>query len=526
MNANDIKMKRKDCPILEVGEDKLNVLPYIDGLVKFIKKCDTPMTISLQGEWGSGKTSFMNLILSKLNENNTEEEKIDYITVNVWEYAQLYEGSDIAKAVLGGMLSQLIPKSKAEAAFKSIMKGLGLFVLGAAEIAGSQNVATSLVGKIDKKNNIPTTQQLKKEIKEGIDKKDRVVVFIDDLDRLKPIEAVEVLETVKNFLDFENIIHVLAIDYNVIVNGVKEKYGNEFKEEKAHQYFEKIIQVPFKIPTQSYDMDSYIESLCMVKSDDLKDIKSIVKSSIGNNPRAIKRVMNILELTKLINSSKNSERLGITDKDLLVVICLQFCSNDIYDEMVKKPENWMETINRETEYNINNDFKNIFINLFEEDINKLKLLLELTKVTDYSNNAMFDTNKTYYVKIIVGDTDHILMFKHGNQLGKGIPALNYLIINTHLRTEYTKTLEECKDIIKESKGLKTQNPFIVFDYNGKVYEIMGKDLAVLNEITNIWHLENVICLSENDAELSQGIIIDEKLWTAYSEKSKRGNRTS
>lgn len=43
-------------------EDLFKITDYIGGLADFIQKCNTPMTISIQGSWGTGKTSIMNII--------------------------------------------------------------------------------------------------------------------------------------------------------------------------------------------------------------------------------------------------------------------------------------------------------------------------------------------------------------------------------------------------------------------------------------------------------------------------------
>jgi KAP family P-loop domain. len=60
---------------LEVGgSDDLDISAYHEAVVDFIKKTDTPMTIGVQGEWGSGKTSLLNQIWSKLEEYNQEHQ--------------------------------------------------------------------------------------------------------------------------------------------------------------------------------------------------------------------------------------------------------------------------------------------------------------------------------------------------------------------------------------------------------------------------------------------------------------------
>ena len=89
---------------------------------------------------------------------------------------------------------------------------------------------------------------------------DRIVIFIDDLDRLVPEKAIELLEVLKLFLDCEHCVFVLAIDYNVVVRGAKSKYGKDLDDEKGKAFFEKIIQVPFTVPVANYDLQNFIES--------------------------------------------------------------------------------------------------------------------------------------------------------------------------------------------------------------------------------------------------------------------------
>ncbi|MDD4544159.1 MAG: P-loop NTPase fold protein, partial [Clostridia bacterium] len=51
------KMGYTDKPVEKLTEDSFGIKTYINGLCQFIVSCDTPMTISIQGDWGSGKTS-------------------------------------------------------------------------------------------------------------------------------------------------------------------------------------------------------------------------------------------------------------------------------------------------------------------------------------------------------------------------------------------------------------------------------------------------------------------------------------
>lgn len=93
------------------------------------------------------------------------------------------------------------------------------------------------------------------------DGKKRVVVFIDDLDRLQPVRAVELLEILKLFMDCDSCVFVMAIDTSVVFQGIREKYGSEMSDEKAQSFFDKMIQMPFKMPIAYYRLNGMLERL-------------------------------------------------------------------------------------------------------------------------------------------------------------------------------------------------------------------------------------------------------------------------
>lgn len=55
-----------DSPIANMVDDSLGFQDYVDALGDFITSCETPMTVAVQGDWGSGKTSLMNLIRERV----------------------------------------------------------------------------------------------------------------------------------------------------------------------------------------------------------------------------------------------------------------------------------------------------------------------------------------------------------------------------------------------------------------------------------------------------------------------------
>ena len=89
----------------------------------------------------------------------------------------------------------------------------------------------------------------------------RVVIFVDDLDRIPPAMALELLEAIKNFMDVPGSIFVMALDYEVVQRGMVEKLGIDLQKTSGKAFFDKMIQLPFVVPTTSYELDEYILDL-------------------------------------------------------------------------------------------------------------------------------------------------------------------------------------------------------------------------------------------------------------------------
>lgn len=98
-----------------------------------------------------------------------------------------------------------------------------------------------------------------------IDEKLKIIVSIDDIDRLSEDEIIAVFQLVKALADFPNTVYILTFDYNVVVRALSKVQHGDGKE-----YLEKIIQVPFEIPAPN--MDSIHQMLFAKLQDILGDI--------------------------------------------------------------------------------------------------------------------------------------------------------------------------------------------------------------------------------------------------------------
>jgi predicted KAP-like P-loop ATPase len=90
-----------DKPITSSSEDLLKVNRYTQALVHFIQHSDTPITIGLQGEWGTGKTSLMYMLREEL-----ESQNVATSWINTWEYSMFRGASVTTPAVLNGLISK------------------------------------------------------------------------------------------------------------------------------------------------------------------------------------------------------------------------------------------------------------------------------------------------------------------------------------------------------------------------------------------------------------------------------------
>lgn len=95
------KMGYPDKPVASITEDLFNVEVYVNALCSFIRSCDTPMTISIQGDWGSGKTSMMNMMKANL------QGAVWPIWFNTWQFSQFDMGNSLAFSMMDVILKGL-----------------------------------------------------------------------------------------------------------------------------------------------------------------------------------------------------------------------------------------------------------------------------------------------------------------------------------------------------------------------------------------------------------------------------------
>jgi hypothetical protein len=357
--VNAIITSITDKPIQSQAADLLSVEHYAQALKDFILEGNTPLTIGMQGEWGTGKTSLMHLVKELLDKEHTAT-----AWVNTWEYSLFKSAEETTPAVLKGMLERLIQSCKdkgdwSAAASQDIkdkaIKGMKIIGAFAARVALQKATGDTIDFDFDSKDSIISeVAELKQEIA-GIIKAiisstnnplQKVVFFVDDLDRIEPGDAVEILEALKNIFDIDSCVFVLAIDYEVVLKGLEKKFGKktDANEREFRSFFDKIIQVPFSMPVGTYDIDNLLRTklteLGVSIPQELEDrFIAVLKLTVGFNPRSVKRFINTYSLLKRIKLSKNGAGAPspIDEFALFVLIGIQIAYPKIFRQLSKMP---------------------------------------------------------------------------------------------------------------------------------------------------------------------------------------------
>ena len=361
-----------DVPRKHTQEDLFGINLYQEALIEYVELTDTPITIALQGEWGSGKTSLMNL----LRYNLCDRDSAPYlpIWINTWQYSLMKTPEQAIMSILEGIINQIGALNPSKQKWAESKKKIGgifrkMATVGTKIAAGTVGINGVLVDELlDSEGEVESDIiRLKDEISSLIDQimagntsKKGFIFYIDDLDRIDPPVAVEILELLKNIFDLEHCVFILAIDYDVVIKGLKPKFGEltEQNEREFRSFFDKIIQLPFSMPVASYNVDTFlVDALKKIEfftDEELgdtslaEDLSEITRLSVGTNPRSLKRLTNTLALISIINRRQMGTDIASTDKQSKLInyalVCMQIAYPYIYNQLGDEPDfkSWNE----------------------------------------------------------------------------------------------------------------------------------------------------------------------------------------
>jgi predicted KAP-like P-loop ATPase len=245
------KAPHNDRPISEPTEDCFGIDPFAKTLASSIRKLASPegTVIALNGPWGSGKSSAVNLILHHLKDAVTADE-IVAINFACWWFRgeeelalaffrELYSGLGPA---LGDRFKRALPKLGVRLLRTGSVLGPAIDLAGGAGAgsvaAGAMSWISGLIQQDD------SVEKLYAElVKILAEQQKRFLIVIDDIDRLAPDEALLMFRLVKSVGRLPNVVYLLVFDRQLAEAIVAERYPTE-----GPHYLEKIIQAGFDIP--------------------------------------------------------------------------------------------------------------------------------------------------------------------------------------------------------------------------------------------------------------------------------------
>ena len=337
--------------------DPIQRKKYVQRFAKILSRMeDDCYTVALNGDWGSGKTFFVKQIKMILDAYNPQSNMAagqrtavqqcyrdascpnSYATVYYDAWAFDNHDDPILSLVYAALKSGCgeEPEGKGnsliEAAVRviDVIKGTNL-----AEIyeAFKNHQPEKLTAEIEK------TEDIKDSIRAFIDtliqeKGNRLIIFIDELDRCKPDYAIRLLERIKHYFDDERITFVFSVNLTQLQWTVKSYYGNSFD---ATGYLEKFFDLPFTLPPTDYER--FLQNRLNLDSDSITgQVCLAIIKQFHFSMRQMERYIRIVKIAGSIDACKSvvgrekKARAFVEEAVIPILIGLQMHDLDMYRE--------------------------------------------------------------------------------------------------------------------------------------------------------------------------------------------------
>lgn len=374
--SDDGQMYLTDNPLESEEDDSFGHLEYVDTLSKIIQTVDPPWHVGIFGEWGTGKSSIVNLLYARLREDNQFKNTV-CVEFDAWAHAEdsvrtellLELDKRIGEQIEGGegdgvlgeeeITGRLYDVEEEESITKEttpqqIIKNFWddspiltisfICIAGAALAAnyfGFSSVAAFLstglllpiLGYVlQQLDSVTQTVQRKflyprkewtgahQDIFDSIIKEaaaEKVVITVDNLDRCESSTVYDVLVSLKTFLEHKRCIYLIPCDDEALESHLKaineEDFFGETRSER--EFLRKFFQTHIRIPPfQREDVEKYAHEQNQRLSNELdKEAVDIIVNAYFENPRRIKHALN--RLVTLRNIAYEREEEGILNEE-------------------------------------------------------------------------------------------------------------------------------------------------------------------------------------------------------------------
>ncbi|MGL6046466.1 MAG: KAP family P-loop NTPase fold protein [Vogesella sp.] len=340
--ATDSPQLLTDAPA-KAEEDLLGFALHAKRLAALIQKQipdKASFVIGIEGEWGEGKSSFINCLKAAFPTDDTRPTIVDF---NPW----WFEGSDqLLRHFFDELLGQIDwTRGDGQKLFDSFSK-LAAFagrVGKLMQIAPEPMLQT--VGKVAEgvgqafggSSKPESFRKLRDAAADTLSALSfKTIVFIDDLDRLPAREIVELFRVIKAVADLPNIVYVIAYDRAIVASALDEVHKG-----KGEAYLEKIVQLPYRLPKptpaafKAYwrrglgALPSFKDKLADLSAD-TADCLQVLVDAFVQTPRDMKR----LYANLLLNDSV-AQQLGITAEDFAFLEAMRLKNGALWRSVAK-----------------------------------------------------------------------------------------------------------------------------------------------------------------------------------------------
>ena len=252
-----------DKPVEAPADDYFQRYEFARRIAQVIggRRESTSITLGVYGAWGEGKTSVMNFIAREL----TVHTETIVVPFNPWRFA---DESSLLLAFFGTLANRLKLLSPDHRwRFQTRKEGVGELITKYAKYAAVLKITPAAsvadaVGDLGKALSDVPLETLKARIEQLLlDSRRKIVVIIDDIDRLEKSEIHAVFRLVKLTADFPYTHYILCFDDQIVAASLGERFG-EGNPRAGHDFLEKIIQIPLRIPQATKtDLRDYLFAL-------------------------------------------------------------------------------------------------------------------------------------------------------------------------------------------------------------------------------------------------------------------------
>lgn len=240
MTNKNTPMWFSDRPLTDLANDKLGNAKFAEDLAKSIRNVPPieGLVVALHGDWGSGKSTVLEFVIHYLK----DAKDIAIVRFNPWWFS----GQQDLVRNLFKSLQVTLGSDK----WKNKFQGLTTLTEGLAEAVSIVPIPGSDIPKkitaMFPDLNVEDVEAIKRKIEDKLRRGDvKILIVIDDIDRLVADEIRQIFQAIKAVANFPNVIYLLAFDRNIVVSALNQIQGDG---RRGEDYLEKIVQVSFELP--------------------------------------------------------------------------------------------------------------------------------------------------------------------------------------------------------------------------------------------------------------------------------------